>query len=290
MRDLTGRAFLLIPFFLAVASTLGSPGAAAGPARTYDGGVIAGDTVWKGTVTVVGPLVVKKGATLTVEPGTIVRFEWPDEDGNGIGDGELIVEGRLIARGTPEEMITFTSGRDEPRMKDWTYVMISLSRDSLVEYCLFEHAFTGLQVHLSSAVIRNSIFRRNFEALRFSTADLLVEGNHITDNTYGIRYESRDSDTAITGNEISGNEYAFFPVVKCTSSVRIFENNITSTGYNVKMGQRQSADLDFGRNWWGTVDAAVIEAGFFDGRRDRSLGLVRYTPFLTAPMPDGGIR
>ena len=144
-------------------------------------------------MTVVGQVVVKKGATLTILPGTTVRFAWLDEDGNGIGDGELNVEGRLVARGTRERPITFTSAREQPAPKDWTFVMISTSRESVVEHCLFEYAFTGLQVHLSSAAVRNSRFRRNFEALRFSTSEIVVERNEIAGNTYGIRYESRGS-------------------------------------------------------------------------------------------------
>jgi parallel beta-helix repeat protein len=260
----------------------------AAAALTYRDAVISEDTTWSGEVLITGRTVVKKGATLTLLPGTTVRFAWSDEDGNRIGDGELNVEGKLIARGTPGETITFTSARKDPGMKDWTYVMLSMNRDSRVEHCLFEYAFTGLQVHLSTAVIRNSLFRKNFEAMRFSTSDMLVERNDIVGNTYGIRYESRGSETTITRNTISGNEYAFFAVVKCDSSVKIYENNVVSTAYNVKMGQRQSEDLDFRSNWWGSAEPSVIEDGFFDQRREGPLGRVLYEPFLTAPVGECG--
>lgn len=259
--------------------------AAAGEARGGVG-VIGEDTTWSGTVFAAGRTVVKRGATLTILPGTTVRFVWSDVDGNRIGDGELNVEGRLIARGTPEKMITFTSDRAKPGKKDWTYVMLSMNKESVVEHCLFEYAFTGLQVHLSTAVVRDSVFRRNFEGFRFSTSDLLVEHNDFRDNTYGIRYESRGSETTIRGNDISDNEYAFFPVIRSTSQVRIAGNAVASTGYNVKMGQRQNEDLEFRSNWWGSSVPSVIEEGFFDGRRDAALGRVLYEPFLTAP-PEG---
>jgi parallel beta-helix repeat protein len=264
------------------------PHAAAGETLTYREGVIREDTTWSGTVLITGRTVVKKGATLTILPGTTVSFAWTDEDGNRIGDGELNVEGRLVARGTRESMITFTSARKNPEKKDWTYVMLSMNRDSRVEHCLFEYAFTGLQAHLSTAVIRNSLFRKNFEALRFSTSDMLVERNDMVGNTYGIRYESRGSETTISRNTISGNEYAFFPVVKCSSSVKIMENNIVSATYNVKMGQRQSEDLEFRSNWWGSAEPSVIEDGFFDQRREGSLGRILYEPFLTAPVGECG--
>jgi parallel beta-helix repeat protein len=277
-------------FIAAIALLAAAPSGAAGEAPRRDPGVISEDTTWSGTVHAAGRTVVRRGATLTILPGTTVKFVWSDVDGNRIGDGELNVEGKLIARGTPEKMITFTSARKKPGKKDWTYVMLSMNRESVVEHCLFEYAFTGLQVHLSTAVIRDNIFRGNFEGLRFSTSDLLVEHNDFRENTYGIRYESRGSETTIARNDISANEYAFFPVVRSTSQVKIHDNAVASTGYNVKMGQQQNEDLEFRSNWWGSADPRTIEEGFFDRRRDGTLGRVLYEPFLTVPPEDAGRR
>ena len=252
-------------------------------------GAVAADSVWSGEVTVIGQVVVKKGLSLTILPGTIVRFAWLDEDGNGIGDGELNVEGRLVARGTRDQPITFTSAREKPAPRDWTYVMISTSRESVVEHCLFEYAFTGLQVHLSSVTVRNNRFRRNFEALRFSTAAIVVECNEIAGNTYGIRYESRGSTGSITRNAVVDNEYGFFPVVKSTSGVRISANAIVNRGYNVKMGAEQREDLDFRGNWWGTATAAAIVEGLFDKRREGTVGRVLFEPFLERAVEPCGV-
>ena len=274
---------------VAVLATVSLPAATSAADSLIVRGGVAADAVWSGSVSVVGQVVVKKGATLTILPGTSVRFAWLDEDGDGIGDGELDVEGRLVARGTREQPITFTSAREQPAPKDWTYVMISTSRESVVEYCLFEYAFTGLQVHLSSAAVRNSRFRRNFEALRFSTSAIVVERNEIAENTYGIRYESRGSTGSIARNTVADNEYGFFPVVKSTPGVRIFENNIVNRGYNVKVGAEQREDLDFRGNWWGTAVPEAIAEGFFDKRRDGSIGRVLFEPFLDKAVEPCGI-
>jgi len=278
---------LLVPALLLVCCLVPVPSAADGETVLTDG-VVEEDTLWSGRVLLTGRTTVKKGAVLTIAPGTVVSFAWTDEDGNGIGDGELKVEGRLVARGTREEMITFTSAREEPQARDWTFVMIELGGENVVEHCLFEYAFTGLQMHFARGTVRGSVFRRNFEAMRFSTADLLIEGNSFVGNTYGIRYESRGSETTIRRNDFTGNEYAFFPVVKCTSTVKIHENNIESRGYNVKMGLEQRADLDFRGNWWGSAEKEVIENGFFDGRREESLGRVLYRPYLQEPVQGSG--
>ena len=274
---------------IAVLAAALRPAAPADAAETVVRGSVPVDTAWEGSVTVIGQVVVKKGATLTILPGTTVRFPWLDEDANGIGDGELNVEGRLVARGTRELPIVFTSGREPPAPKDWTYVMISTSRESIVEHCVFEYAFTGLQVHLSSAAVRNSRFRRNFEALRFSTSDIAVECNQIADNAYGIRFESRGSTGSITRNAVVGNEYGFFPVIKSTSGVRISGNNIVNSAYNVKMGEEQREDLDFRGNWWGTADKGKIVEGFFDKRRETRVGRVLFEPYLEQAVEPCGI-
>lgn len=261
----------------------------AGAAELVVRDAVAADSVWGGAVTVVGRVVVTKGSTLTILPGTTVRFAWLDDDGDGVGDGELNVEGRLVARGSRELPVTFTSGRENPAPRDWTYVMISTNRESVVEHCLFEYAFTGLQVHLSSVAVRFSRFRRNFEALRFSTSEIVLERNEITENTYGIRYESRGSSGVITRNTITGNEYGFFPVVRNGPGVRIGGNNIVNRGYNVKVGAEQREDVDFRGNWWGTAVPEAIVGGFFDRRRETTIGRVLFEPFLEQAEEPCGI-
>jgi len=255
-----------------------------------DKAYITEDTTWSGTVVLRGQNVVRRGATLTILPGTVIKFAWIDEDGDDIGDGELTVEGRLIAKGTEEKPILFTSAKASPASKDWTFVQISVSKDSLVEHCIFEYAFSGLQVHYSTATIRQSLFRNNFEGIRFSTTDILIEHNDIVDNYYGIRCEANGSRTTITKNRFHGNDNAFFPVRKTGNTVKVFDNNIeNSKNYHVQLGQTQHENLDFSGNWWGSTDARTIAGGIFDRAMEPLLGKVKYEPFLTEPVKDAGI-
>ena len=262
--------------------------AANAPLR-LDKAYLEADTTWSGTVILSGQNVVRRGVTLTIEPGTVVKFAWTDENGDDIGDGELTVEGRLIAKGTAGQPILFTSAKENPRAKDWTFVQISVSKNSLVEHCIFEYAFSGLQIHYSTATIHQSLFRNNFEGIRFSTTDILIEHNDIIDNYYGVRCEANGSRTTITKNRFEGNNNAFFPVRKTSNTVKIFDNNFgPAKNYQVKLGQTQYKNLDFSNNWWGTTDKEKIRAGFFDRGMEPMLGKVIFEPFLQQPVADAG--
>lgn len=255
-----------------------------------DKAYITEDTTWSGTVVLRGQNVVRRGVTLTILPGTVVKFAWIDEDGDDIGDGELTVEGRLVARGTRNNPILFTSAKESPAPKDWTFVQISVSKNSLVEHCIFEYAFSGLQVHYSTATIHQSLFRNNFEGIRFSTTDILIEHNDLLDNYYGIRCEANGSRTTVRNNRFSGNDHAFFPVRKTWETVKVYDNNFEgSKNYQVKLGQTQYKDLDFTNNWWGTTDPEQIAAGFFDKDMEPLLGKVKFEPFLREPVQGAGM-
>jgi hypothetical protein len=71
-------------------------------------GTLAGDTVWTNTEVqrVTGNLTIPEGITLTIQPGTVVKF-------NDFASYKLTVDGTLLAQGTEGLPIVFTSLRDD---------------------------------------------------------------------------------------------------------------------------------------------------------------------------------
>ncbi|NIQ93418.1 MAG: hypothetical protein GWN87_03835, partial [Desulfuromonadales bacterium] len=79
------------------------------PERVLGDTVISGEETWSGVVRIDGIVTVKKDGKLTILPGTRVLFARNDVDGDGIGDSEILVEGEIVARGTDDAPILFSS-------------------------------------------------------------------------------------------------------------------------------------------------------------------------------------
>jgi hypothetical protein len=255
------------------------------PALKLEDSVIAGNTTWSGEVRIDGIVTVKKTGHLTIEPGTRVLFEPRDIDGDGIGDAELLVEGTLIARGTADAPIVFTSAADQPKPSDWKYLYLDFAREAELDYVISEYAYSGLQVHFCRARVTNSVFRYNVDGLRFSTVSLYAAGNSMHDNRHGLRYEERASEAMLHHNDIRDNEIGIFVVTRSTDRARIEQNNITNNSqYNVKLGWQQPGNVTLPNNWWGTSVSADIRETFFDQQFDASLGAVSAPQPLTEPV------
>ena len=259
--------------------------ASARPVLELQNTVIDGEARWSGTVLVSGVVTVKKGGSLTILPGTRVLFERIDLDGDGIGDSELLVEGRISVLGTAEQPVLFTSAEEQPRPADWKYLYLDFAKPSQIEHLVSEYAYSGIQVHFCRARIVDSVFRHNVDGVRFSTVRLELAGNRIHGNRHGLRYEERRSEANIHHNDIRDNDIGVFVVTRSEDRARIEQNNIAGNRqYNVKIGLAQQGDVTFPGNWWGTSDEEKIAGGFFDRQYDETLGRVRAPSPLPGPV------
>jgi parallel beta-helix repeat protein len=271
--------------------------------------IIHQDMTWSGNIAVKGVFVVGRGATLTIQPGTMVRFHRIDANNDQIGDSEIRVLGRIMAPGTRENPITFKSAEKNPAPKDWSYVLIFASaRKNFLQYCIFRDAFTGLQVHFSTASVSDSIFINNNEGLRFGRAKFTITHNLIENNNIGIRFTRMEGPVEISGNNITRNRIGIFLAPSSQQIVDFFEpgrtgrpwneghlvitgNNIQkNTDYNLNLGAKQIWDLAIDGNWWGHTDPRVIRSTIFDKQRDEVLGRAIYQPALAKPVGQAGPR
>jgi len=147
-------------------------------------GHVTQDEVWSGTIHVTGDIWVDEDATLTVMSGTTVLISAGRDDQNrgsamNVSESDkktlgplwteeyakshIEINGRIVAIGTPDAMIVFTSDSTNPSFADWSG--IELRPGSRMEYCIVEYAGragVGIWSNIpkdDSVLISNSIVR-----------------------------------------------------------------------------------------------------------------------------------
>lgn len=173
--------------------------------RRYQDEVLRGETVWQGRVAVGGLIRVPEGSRLVVMPGTVVEFTKKDTNGDGIGENGLLIQGRLVAKGTPEHPIVFRSAETSRAMGDWDAINImnSAGAQNLIEFCHIEHAYRGLHFHFSNVAIHESVLTNNYRGVQFQESVVDMTGNTVCGNRSGV--QGRDSAVAFVDNLLCGN-------------------------------------------------------------------------------------
>ena len=170
------------------------------------GGVLQSDETWSGEVLVDESVTVPKGVTLTIAPGTVVKFRHY----RGYKDGKVglwVDGGTLKAVGEPDKQIWFTSDADDPINGDWGGISLINTADSILDYVIVEYAEIGIEQFYSQADVSNSIIRwNNSEGLYAENSRATFKNNTIYGNAYhAIALENFNEQIDIVGNLIIGD-------------------------------------------------------------------------------------
>jgi len=237
------------------------------------------DTVWSGTVDVEGQVVVEKWATLKVAPGTIVRLARGKQDSEGLSDSGILVNGNIVAEGTPGARITITSDEEVPAPGDWGEIKVFESPGSSFTDCDFRYGGWGLHLHESDLKVKGCTFSdMSFGGLRGKAGNIEVSGSTFSDMEIGIRYWK--GSPSIHNNTITRNVTGIFLRQEC-GQAKINYNNIQNNfEYNVKLGDAQTEDVNLMNNWWGTKRPAAVRRKIYDKGRDAYIGRAVIKPLL----------
>ncbi|MBI4332245.1 MAG: right-handed parallel beta-helix repeat-containing protein, partial [Chloroflexi bacterium] len=172
--------------------------------------IVDADRTWAaGAYRVQEHIQVHPGVTLTLEPGVTLRFTTHEMG--------LQVGGTLIARGTAEQRITFTSDKTTPAPEDWgtilfTETAVGASFDakgsyvsgSIFERCVVEYAGGGaaqgaiwVQSPRAPYVYKSTIRNNGVSGMRLVGPPKAGGGNE------GVQ-EARVRESEISGNSASG--------------------------------------------------------------------------------------
>lgn len=253
---------------------------------------IGRDTTWSGEVRVDGIVHVRKSATLTILPGTRVLFgaarfapATGDEHEGFAGTG-MKVEGRVVARGTEDAPVVFTSIGGRPAPGSWDRIYFSFSSGNVFERCVFEGARYAFHAHFSEISVFRSVFRENDEGVRLGGSRVRIADSVFTRNAIrGINF--RECRNEIVRNLVYANGDGIFLHSKDSASV-IHENAVyANRGHNLRLGDLHAEDIDVSGNWWGTGNEAAALRTVYDGRAMPGIGRALLSPVLSRPPVAG---
>ncbi len=240
---------------------------------------LGSDATWSGTVKVEGQLVVEKGVTLTIKPGTKVVFLPGKLDEEGLSDSGMLIKGAIVADGLADKRITFTSGADRPAPGDWGEIKLFGSAGSSFRDCDFSYGGWGLHLHDSDLTVACcTVTRNSFGGVRMKGGQVEVTGCRMEGMEIGIRYWK--AGPSIHHNTITRNKTGIFCRQEGEGSTIKFNNIYGNSEYDMKLGDVQKEDVDATRNWWGTPEVSYIRKKIFDKERDEYIGRVLIEPPL----------
>jgi hypothetical protein len=209
-------------------------------ATVISGGSIQQDQTWSGDIIVTGTVTIASGVTLTISPGTSVRFE--PRRPFFISDTGLSVNGRLIAVGTAEEPIRFTSNAIQPEPGDWGAIaFFPGSGGSILDHVIIEFPTTAVGPN-DSITISNSIIRWVMQTALPIYGNATVTHNRIYQigaSAFEVHFHTKP---VITYNTISGASYSGVQVIE-NSRPTIAHNIIKDNGTAIDIGMQGSGDI-----------------------------------------------
>ncbi len=258
---------------------------------------------------IIGDVTVASGATLTIEPGVVVKFEYQP---SSYAKRRLLVDGALLAQGTAVSPIIFTSSRDDddahggdtngdgtltlPAKGDWGYVKVSNS-GSVIEHAEFwyggvriddyTHNYQMLWVAGPGGAldIRNCEFHSAYDkALYFQNIDesVTVANNVFIDSTYGLYYQENgvfELDSLIQENHFENNSYG---VYVADGDPTFLSNNFqNSSSYGLHNTGGHSLDAQY--NWWGS-DTGPTHPSNPTGVGDQVSDDIDFSLYLDSPF------
>ncbi len=164
---------------------------------------VEGEAVFSGNITIKGRLTVREGSLLTILGGTKLTFLYLDEDGDGIGESEILSQGVIKVLGTNDSPVIFNS--NVKKQGAWLgFSIMSVDEESVIQNAVFEDAYMALHSHFSKLRVTESVFRNNFRGFQSQEGLITLISNEFYNNNTGVQF--RNSNSTLEGNKIHNNE------------------------------------------------------------------------------------
>lgn len=256
--------------------------------------ILNGNIYWEGEVRLQGEVVIGRDAVVTIAPGTRILFmpyleENPERQRkpHELRGSRLLVHGKIIARGTAYQPITFSHFDPDAPPGSWGGIKIQDAEEAYFYNCEFRQAMNAIHSCRSWMTIEYSRFEKNQVGILFHNTEILIERNLFRDNGTAVFYLS--GAPVICENKIVGNDNGL--VIADASNEYRIENNsfFDNRSYNVGLGERVRRSVDLRNNYWGTSDSKTLESKLFDGRSSLWKGEINYLPMRNQPVRTSGL-
>ena len=205
------------------------------------------------TVDLLQSITVVNNAVLTIAPGTTVRF--------APGTSLTVLQGALVANGTPLDPVVFTSAHDQPggtpAAGDWNGIVLGDGAGASVLRDVFVNYGAGLTLSNCSPTVDA------FTALNNVGAGLTVENGAVLNTTNAL----------LAYNGIGAQQLG-------SAQLTIINSSIKNNGTNAQA--LNGLSLQANQDWWGSASPAAIDA-LLRGAVDRS-GYLTGEPLLTPAL------
>jgi len=285
-------------------------------AQGYDvTGEIISDTTWSltspapdGIYVIVGSTTIRNNATLTIMPGVVVKFG--QRKILMVGGSTPENGGTLIAEGTPDQIILFTSKETVPEMGDYDgiYFSSNASDNSRLRHCVLEYGagspganlirFTSCSPQISYCTLSNA--KRDALACLNGSSPVIHACNIVNNNNIGITIRGLDCRPVITNSNITNCQYGGISVSEAHPIIGGTPGSGNNIWGNPGLPDRVSGldnrddtiCINAQYNWWGSADGPLDESSEADicglgsnaGSGDGVSDDVDYQNWLSGPV------
>ena len=155
------------------------------------GEILTSDTIWKGNVSVTEDIVIPRGVSLTVMPGTVVTVssaESTKTDPEYLSPlTEITVRGKLFVNGNKNDPVIFRLEGD-PRSDGWGGIIVE-GGSATMAWTRISHGETAVSV---------------------IGGRLRADELELTGNRYGLVVQEKDAEVTLVDCKITGNDHGFY--------------------------------------------------------------------------------
>ena len=217
--------------------------------------IISTDTIWDTDQILTGDLIINSGVTLTVKPAVKIQAVLIDQDSDGQGDIDIIVNGSLIALGKVDSIIYFIPYGDTTTSDyhEWGGIDVGSNATIALDYCMISFGYTGLDIGgNASVVVNHSSIANTYTGLDIAAnASVRVNHSFITNTNTGL--VTVEANVSIENSSI----------IDTYSGIKVIQSNIT-TGHQFYLANSIINKTTFGIELTGTNTNFITQVDVVD--------------------------